>query len=146
MLGRSLFYTQMALLLVAAWPPAAGWQLNQPIYVWLLLAGGVGIAAWTLAHNRPSNFQGLPEVRPDARLIQTGPYHWIRHPMYTSLVVGSLALVLAAPMLWWKWAGWVALILVLAVKSQVEERFLLVAFSDYQAYQQHTWRLLPWLW
>lgn len=145
-MGYLLFIAQMLLLLAAIWPPATGWQFSQPVYVWGLLLAGAGIAVWTLLHNRPGNFNPHPEVRQQAKLIQTGPYHWVRHPMYTSLIVGVFGLVLAAPALWWKWLVWLLLVVVLLTKSQIEERLLVGVFPDYPAYQRRTRRLFPWVW
>jgi protein-S-isoprenylcysteine O-methyltransferase Ste14 len=86
----------------------------------------------------------LPEPRADAQLVARGPYRFIRHPMYASLLIFTLALVLAAPA-WWRWLIWLALLVNLVLKLSYEERMLVARFPAYAAYQERTWRLVPWV-
>ena len=51
------------------------------------LALATGVGAWTLAHNRLGNFSVLPEPRAGARLVVTGPYAYVRHPMYLAVLL-----------------------------------------------------------
>lgn len=146
MIGYALSVAQMVLLVAMIWPPVIGWSLMQPFYVWLFLAAGAAIALWALVHNRPGNFNVHPEVKHNATLIQSGPYKWVRHPMYTSLIVGCFGVVLATPEQSWKWGIWGVLVLTLAWKSVLEERFLKCVFHQYVRYQATTWRLIPWVW
>lgn len=145
-MGYALSAAQMVLLVAMIWPPVTGWSLIQPCYVWLLLVAGAAIALWALVHNRPGNFNVHPEVKHNATLIQSGPYRWMRHPMYTSLIVGCFGVALASPETLWKWGIWGVLILTLAWKSVLEEAHLTQAFDGYARYQAATWRLIPWVW
>ena len=61
-----------------AWPPAI-----------FLLAMSIVLFAWTIGHNRLGNFSVLPEPRRSARLVTSGPYRWIRHPMYVAVLLGG---------------------------------------------------------
>jgi protein-S-isoprenylcysteine O-methyltransferase Ste14 len=78
------------------------------------------------------------------RLIQEGPYRWIRHPAYTGMLIMDTAIVLGLG----TWAG-AAFMLVIVLSAtlyriQVEEKALVEAFGDeYRVYMRRTWRLLP---
>jgi protein-S-isoprenylcysteine O-methyltransferase Ste14 len=76
----------------------------------------------------------------------TGPYRWVRHPMYS----GAAVYFLATPLLlgsWWGLACAPALIAGLALRAVLEERLLakrLAGYADYMA--RVRWRLVPGVW
>lgn len=113
---------------------------------WLLLLemAGAGLGLWAVATMRLGKFNVTPEVHPNARLVDRGPYHWIRHPMYTSLLLIGLALVLHAPSPL-RWAALALLAVNLFVKLHYEEGLLAAALPGYSAYQARTQRLIPYL-
>ena len=49
------------------------------------------LAVWALAANRPGNFNIRPTPRPGGALVTSGPYRWVRHPMYTSVLMAAAA-------------------------------------------------------
>jgi protein-S-isoprenylcysteine O-methyltransferase Ste14 len=108
----------------------------------LALAAAVG--AWTLLHNRPGNFSVLPEPLAGARLVVTGPYAYVRHPMYLAVLLfglGFLAGWRGGPHL----AAFVLLCAVLHVKSRREEALLAQRFPEYADYARRTRRLVPFI-
>ncbi|NNJ10346.1 isoprenylcysteine carboxylmethyltransferase family protein [Chloroflexales bacterium ZM16-3] len=107
-----------------------------------LVVCGLLLGLWGLLAMRLSQLSVLPDVRAGARLVVSGPYRLIRHPMYSSLLIACLGLVLAAP-LWWRWLLWAALLADLILKLRYEEGMLARAFPDYAAYMRRSWRLLP---
>ena len=90
------------------------------------------------------NLTPLPYPTADGTLIQSGPYRYVRHPMYSGgiaiaydwalFVSGSLTLALAA-----------LLHAFLSVKATREERWLTSRFPEYQAYQQRVGKLIPFI-
>ena len=80
----------LGLLAVLAALNAVGGAIPSGAFV--LVAASVTLAAWTLIHNRPGNFNIRPAPKPQGVLVTSGPYRWIRHPMYTSVVLGAGAL------------------------------------------------------
>lgn len=114
-----------------AWPPAI-----------FLLAISVVLFIWTLGHNRLGNFSVFPEPRRGARLITSGPYRWIRHPMYTAVLLGTAAFI-AADTQAWRIAAWIALAVVLTVKAAREEGNLRAVFPEYADYCARTRRFIP---
>ena len=135
----ALQFGLIALLVVAMrWPvPPRVWPLTL-----FLLAMAVVLGLWTLGCNRWGNFNIRPELRSGARLVTGGPYRWIRHPMYASVLLGVGALVYADPRPW-RVILLVALLLVLMTKAAREETYLRAAFPEYSAYASRTWRLVP---
>ena len=79
-------------------------------------------------------------------MISTGPYRYVRHPMYA----GGLLLFLGTPLLLGSWYGLllVALLtLVVAVRAVWEERVLRDELPGYAAYmKQVKYRLIPYVW
>ena len=80
------------------------------------------------------------------RVVTTGPYAYVRHPMYA----GALPILVGAPLLlgsWWGLAAAVALALLIAMRAVLEERTLeaeLDGYADYAARVRY--RLVPRLW
>ncbi len=133
---------QLALLVAIAMP----WE-GRGIGVVASVAVGVGaaIGAWAVAANRPGNFNVRPEPKRGGRLVTTGPYRWIRHPMYAALLVACAGLAggYASP---WRWVALAALAAVLAAKARREERGMAAAHPGYAAYAMRTKRIVPWVW
>lgn len=107
----------------------------------LCIAGAV-IGFWTVFHNRPGNFNIYPEIKDGARLVTTGPYRWIRHPMYLSLLLLMLGIGLYNGQ-WINYLGLALLWTALIGKMTREENYLLNAFPAYADYATRTHRILP---
>jgi len=110
----------------------------------LLAMGGVLLGVWAILVMRPSNVSVLPELRPTARLVLRGPYRFVRHPMYTALLLFTGALLIDAfsPV---RLLIWLILLTVLIRKLSYEEQLLMARFPDYAAYRRRSARLLPYI-
>jgi protein-S-isoprenylcysteine O-methyltransferase Ste14 len=79
-------------------------------------------------------------------VITTGPYHYVRHPMYA----GGLFMFLGTPLLLGSWYGFLLILLFLPaflVRAVLEERTLLQELPGYDAYMTHVkYRLIPYVW
>ncbi len=138
----ALQFVLIGALLLTASPP--GDLATSAAAVVLFAAGGlVGLAA--LTQNRLGNFNIRPELKPQALLATGGIYRWIRHPMYSAVLLAMLG-VLALDLRPWRVLLWLALLVVLIGKLQREERYLLQRFDEYAAYRARSWRLLPGVW
>ena len=86
----------------------------------------------------------FPEPQPRARLVRTGVYAVVRHPLYTSVILLSFAWVL-----WWRsLPGLVPAgltVVFLDAKARSEEERLRARFLDYQGYAKRVKRLVPWV-
>jgi len=115
-----------------------------PLGTWLLGGAAVALAVWTLRHNRMGNFNIHPAPKTGGVLVTSGPYRWIRHPMYTTVLMGAAALAWM-PGTALSWLVWAALAVVLFVKLTMEERWLRQKYASYDAYKMVSKRLLPWI-
>lgn len=81
-----------------AWPPILPLPVAVPGWLsWAALAAAeAGLVLLIAVHLAlGANFSGTLHLQQDHRLVDTGPYRWIRHPMYTSflLLLGGLAIL-----------------------------------------------------
>ena len=137
----------IALLAVPALDHRFGWSHVSPPAVLagnvLVLLGYFGI----FFVFRENSFAAATIQSPrDQRVISTGPYAWVRHPMYAT----ALVMLLGIPIALGSWCGVlvvVALVPALVWRLLDEERFLarnLTGYADYQG--EVRYRLLPWVW
>ena len=107
-----------------------------------LLACALVLGLWALIHNRPGNFNIRPEPKASGRLVTSGPYRYMRNPMYSALLLFAAAAVAAYgdP---WKILCWLALALVLLAKVMLEERGLRARFPGYAEYDKRVRRFIP---
>lgn len=140
--ARALVAAQFGLLLLLAWRAVQG---GGPAWAAVpVLAGGL-LGAWALAHNRPGNFNVLPVPREGGQLVLGGPYRWIRHPMYSALLLAAAGLAWRAGTAADALLG-AALLAVLAAKALIEERGMRATQPAYAAYCSGTRRFVPGVW
>jgi protein-S-isoprenylcysteine O-methyltransferase Ste14 len=103
---------------------------------------GIVLGVWALFVMGWHNLNVTPLVRKDARLVTRGPYAFIRHPMYSSLLFTVWPLIIDQFSLL---RLTVALILTvdLLTKLVYEERLLKKHFAGYDDYMKKTQRLIP---
>ncbi len=133
---------QLSLIAAIALPfGAADWSAAATA----LVVAGIGVGLWALSANRPGNFNIRPEPKPGGRLVTSGPYRFVRHPMYLALLLAMQGFCLgyATP---WRWAALVALGVVLAVKAGVEERAMATRHPGYADYARSSKRIVPFVW
>lgn len=104
------------------------------------LGGGFGL--YTLKCNTLSNFNIAPEIKENASLITTGAYRYIRHPMYFSVLVMMLGVVVSKPSMLSLFA-YVLLVVMLFLKAHKEETLWVEQSSEYGNYRQQTKRIIP---
>ncbi len=119
--------------------------LIENFFLFILEIVALALGAWSvLAMSHKSKISITPEVAPGARLITEGPYTHIRHPMYTSLLVLTLILVINF-FSWQRLVFWFILLIDLIIKLHYEESVLEKHFYNYKDYQQKTKKLIPFI-
>ena len=107
----------------------------------LMAVFGLFIAVWSFAvMGRSINVS--PELKQSAQLKTTGPYRFVRHPMYLALLMFCGGYVVADGSMMGL-AYWVGLLAILSMKIYYEERMLRNRFPVYNVYCESTKRLIP---
>jgi|CXWL01.1.fsa_nt_gi protein-S-isoprenylcysteine O-methyltransferase Ste14 len=140
-----------ALLATGIYIISPGWMAwsSLPLPAWLRWIGvGLAVPGFVLlqwAHQAlGKNWSDTPRLMKDQTLITNGPYHWIRHPIYTAfLLIMSAPLFLSANWLIGAlWIGMTALEVISRIRF--EEAAMAEHFGDqYRAYVERTGQLLP---
>ncbi len=131
------FACLVAILVSGPWIARQAWFFTVEL-------SGILLMAWAVFTMKVTKVNVFPEVRTGSRLVTDGPYRWIRHPMYTALLMITLALVCES-FSYWRGFWWMLLSADLAAKLCYEETCLQEVFDDYEAYRLRTWRLVPWI-
>jgi protein-S-isoprenylcysteine O-methyltransferase Ste14 len=122
----------------AALPP-------EPVVRWLGAAMVVLSTGWMTWMYRTlgSNITDTVVTRREAHFVCSGPYRYVRNPMY----VGLLALTVGTGLALGNWLpafGGVAVFTMLAIRTRTEERFLLARFpAEYPRYMAEVGRFWP---
>lgn len=104
----------------------------------VLLLLGLGFSIWSLRHLDRS-FSMVAQAR---RVIRTGPYGVVRHPLYTGELTALLGTVLLRPS-WVALAVWGLIASLQLYRVAHEEEILAAVLPDYRDYQRHTPQLVP---
>jgi protein-S-isoprenylcysteine O-methyltransferase Ste14 len=137
----------VGLLVVPALDHRFGWSRMTPV---MALAGdlliGIGWLAIFFVFRENSFSSATIELAPDQKVISTGPYALVRHPMYA----GALVMLLGIPIAlgsWWGILVVAAILPALIWRLFEEEKFLARNLAGYVEYQNSVrYRLVPMVW
>lgn len=120
--------------------------------IWLQAVGAllIALSMWGFYLTFRENSYAAPVVKIQTerghRVVSTGPYAYVRHPMYA----GALLLFIGIPLLLGSWYGLAAAALVTALlvaRTVMEERTLADELPGYREYRERVrWRLVPGVW
>ena len=140
----SFVAVQAALLIAFATTPRRGdWVLTSAVDIAAVavIAVGLGVGLWAaLKLGRGLTPSPLPNGA--VGLVTRGPYRWVRHPMYTAVMMiaagvairsGSVVVI----------AEGLALVVLFNIKARWEEQRLIEAFPAYRDYRASTSRFVP---
>jgi protein-S-isoprenylcysteine O-methyltransferase Ste14 len=149
---RAVLLVVLGFVLLFAEPPGLApfgrlWR-TQPPFAWSMVAmtvAGFALCWWARLHlGRLWSFQTTTKA--DHRVVDTGPYAFARHPIYSGILVAALARAAQAgtPL---ALAGFAVLAAAFWLKAGVEENFLAAELGEdaYRAYAGRVRRLLPFL-
>jgi protein-S-isoprenylcysteine O-methyltransferase Ste14 len=126
-----------------------GWSPMSP-FLWpvglALFLPGAMLLSWSMGVN--PFFEKTVRIQTERghRVIDTGPYRFVRHPGY----VGIVGWILSAPLMlgsWWAFLPAVLTVVALVVRTGLEDRTLREELSGYTEYAARVrYRLVPKLW
>jgi protein-S-isoprenylcysteine O-methyltransferase Ste14 len=102
---------------------------------WLVAALGLAVVVWagvTMGHS----LSPFPRPPRDARLVDRGPYRYLRHPIYVGGVLFFAGLALVFSIYGLVLTGMLAVFWL--AKARLEERHLLARFPEYADYRRRT--------
>ena len=105
---------------------------------------GIVLGVWSLAVMGRKNLNIAPTVRDDAQLNIKGPYRFIRHPMYASVLLTIWTVIIDQFTMLRLIVGLI-LTADLMIKMVYEEGILKRHFRDYAAYMERTKRIIPFI-
>lgn len=105
---------------------------------------GIGLGVWAILTMRIGNFNITPDPLNNSRLVTSGPYHLIRHPMYLAILLTTLPLIVYSfnP---FRLTIWLILFMDLLLKLNYEESLLAVKLVGYDSYIERSYRLVPYI-
>lgn len=151
--GKYVLPLIVAVLLLWNFPFFQGTFLDQrfvPMALWIVWLGffltlaGLAFTCWARVI-LGRNWSGVVQLKQDHELIVRGPYSFVRHPIYTGLLLAFLGTALAI-------GEWRALLAAAIVgvsfwrKLRLEERWLCELFGEqYRDYMKRVKALVPWV-
>lgn len=130
------------LVIITGFIPPLLWQ-NTLLQVAGMLCIGLAlfIGIWAILSFK-QKIHITPSPGENSFLVTGGPYAFIRHPLYFSLLIGSFGLMIAYPTIP-RALALVVLAVVLHSKVKYEESMLQKRFNGYEKYKQNTGALVP---
>ena len=121
---------------------------HHPLSVPLLVLGwGVALSSFWLRRRAIRELGKMwslhVEIREHHQLVMSGPYRWVRHPAYTSMVLELASFGLLLQSLYCSALVLVLFIPTLLLRIKIEESALRAQVAGYSEYQRSTPALLP---
>jgi protein-S-isoprenylcysteine O-methyltransferase Ste14 len=122
---------------------ATGNLLSYSPWVIAAQAGAFALLLWARLTFGRRSFHAVANPT-EGGLVTTGPYRYIRHPIYTSITVISAAGAVAH----WSWESALLALFVLGtalLRIFCEEAMVTARYPEYRQYASHTRRMIPYL-
>lgn len=112
-------------------------------FPWLCFVLGLLLVIWAILVMNPLKTTVFPEPKSGTNLLTNGPYRWIRHPMYTAVLLICFS---------WMWSSgtWIDVLLFIVlvanqwIKLSYEESLLTKMFpKEYPNYKRNSKALIP---
>jgi protein-S-isoprenylcysteine O-methyltransferase Ste14 len=110
--------------------------------LFVVALAGLGVTWWARIH-LGTLWSGTVTRKAHHKIIQTGPYAIVRHPIYAGISLALIATVLLRP----SWLGAIGVVLIIAsfvIKYRLEEQFLMQELGpEYKSYRKQVPALVP---
>ncbi|MBA3708203.1 MAG: isoprenylcysteine carboxylmethyltransferase family protein [Planctomycetes bacterium] len=136
--------TLFAVVHLVAYATASGIQAVAAIAATIIYLGALGLFWWAIAANRVAPLSAAFSSDLPERLVQHGPYRFVRHPFYASylLVWSACPIVFGG---WWLWSTLAAMVVIYHVAAKTEERKFAGSrhVAAYDRYRSATGMFMP---
>jgi len=106
-----------------------------------LMAAATLFHIWARVH-LGRNWTGQVTIKTDHQLVRSGPYRFIRHPIYTALVALALGTAIISAR-WLSLLGAAVFLVAYLRKLRIEETALSQTFAEWEEYRKKSWALVP---
>ncbi len=113
-------------------------------FLLVLFALAVGLGLYSIYNMGFDTLSPFPEPKKGGKHVQEGAYKFMRHPMYTALIIFGLSFVLSSPELL-NTITYLILIYILDAKASYEEGFLIKIYPTYEVYLENTKKFIPFI-
>ncbi len=148
----ALFGLTFLLIMIVGALDAGRYQWSSmPVSLWpvgaALFIGGQILVTRSMLVN--PFFEKTARIQTDRnhRVIDSGPYGYVRHPGYVGIIIGF---ILGTPLMLGSWLAFLPAamsVLSLIIRTALEDRMLLEELEGYKAYAKRVrYRLIPFLW
>jgi protein-S-isoprenylcysteine O-methyltransferase Ste14 len=144
MYPKLLVFLQFGLITLMLYFSKGFQHFLQHTFALPLFVMGLSFGLWALNHNRLGNFHVRPKLKENAQLITTGIYKFIRHPMYTSVILMMFAVLMSSPTLT-ETVLFISLLIILVLKARKEESLWVIHNSSYEKYRKQTKLFIPYI-
>jgi len=140
-----IFLVMVGFALTWAYVRPVGFHKSWPSLAASMILGPLSVAlAWAATRHLGKQWRLEAALSDDHELIQTGPYRWVRHPIYTSM----LGMLLAAAFAWTWWpmmlGAVVAFLAGTEIRVRAEDRLLAARFGEaFRVYRSRVRAYLP---
>lgn len=109
-----------------------------------LTVAGIAFAIWARLH-LGRNWSSRPTRKEGHELVTSGPYRYVRHPIYTGLILAVFGSALTGSL--FALVIFAIVSITFSLRVGREERIMTDLFpAEYAAYRQRTKRLIPFVW
>ncbi|HUC31091.1 MAG TPA: isoprenylcysteine carboxylmethyltransferase family protein [Candidatus Paceibacterota bacterium] len=110
----------------------------------ILCIAGLAFAIWARRH-LGRNWSGTPSIKEGHELVTSGPYRFVRHPIYTGILLALIGSALASGVIWL--VAFIVFSINFFYRLPVEERYMMQLFpGQYPEYKKRTKALIPFVW
>ena len=137
-----LVFLQFFIIFLMSLPIGAG---TESLELGLAVLGfGAVVGVLALVKNRPGNFNIRPDIKEECHLVTSGIYAYIRHPMYTSVLIMMSSIVIIYPVKA-EFLLYGILVFVLLLKLFYEESLWKCENPEYLSYMKRSKRIIPYI-
>jgi protein-S-isoprenylcysteine O-methyltransferase Ste14 len=113
-------------------------NIDRVLFANLLTTVGMVVALYSLS-SLGRSFSIIPQAR---TLVRTGPYRFVRHPVYLGELIATLGVVVARPSVA-TWSIFWLIAALLLYRALQEEKLLASSFPEYDFYSRRVARFIP---
>lgn len=110
----------------------------------ILCFAGIAFAVWARVH-LGRDWSPTPSIKEGHELVTSGPYRFVRHPIYTGIILAMFGSALVSGAIWF--VVFLVFSGMFLWRIPIEEGYMMRLFPDqYPEYKKHTKALIPFVW